>query len=85
MPAKRTTGGISVDDVAAKLPDTFFIMRGQLQSAFGMSNGEIERAVSKGIFVAKYPFGEGTRARFVRTQVLAVARGWEGRAPTIPK
>jgi hypothetical protein len=85
MPAKRTTGGISAAEVATKLPNTFFVMRGHLEAAFGFSRRELERLIAKGIFVAKYPFGTGARARFVRTQVLAVARDWEAGTQPIPK
>ena len=54
-----------------------------LQNA--LTRNEVERLISNGVFVAEYPLGEGTRARFVRTQVLAAARRWESATRTIPK
>lgn len=76
MPAKKTTGGINVSDVEETLPKTYFVMRGQIASAFGFSREETATLITQGVFVAKYPFGSKTRARFVRGQVLAVARNW---------
>lgn len=86
MPAKKTTGGITALEVQSKLPATYFVMRGNLQAAFGFSRTEIDALISSGVFVAKYPFGPKTRARFVRTQVLAAVRKWEASpAEPIPK
>jgi hypothetical protein len=78
MAAKSSSGAITAADVDAKLPRRFFVMRGDLQSAFGLSKEEIAALINDGTFVAKYPLGKaGKRARFVRSQVLAVARKWE--------
>lgn len=77
MPAKKTTGGISAADVDAKLPRTFFVMRGHIQNAYGLTKEEMSLLVACGTFRAEYPFGKKTRARFVRTQVMAVARKME--------
>lgn len=77
MPAKRTSGGISAAEVEAKLPRTFFVMRGHVADAFGLTRHEIRTLVEDGIFRAEYPFGKRRRARFVRTQILQVARKWE--------
>lgn len=86
------TGGITSEAVDAALPRKFFVMRGHVQAAFGLTRKEMDgltvmatQALSKtqkrglaesGKFVAEYPV-DG-RARFIRSQVLAVARQWEG-------
>lgn len=80
MPAKRNTGGINAADVEAKLPAGYFVMRGHIRAAFGFTEEEIRTLIDQNVFRAEYPFGKATRARFVRSQVLGVARRWEGAA-----
>lgn len=91
MPAKVTTGtGVSAADVDAKLPQTFFVMRGHVMAAFGFTGEEMSALVTQRIFRAEYPLGKThtvrkkkkdkvveSRMKFVRSQVLAVARRWE--------
>lgn len=91
MPAKINSAGISMAEVEARLPRTYFLMRGQIREAFGFARHEMDQLVAQGVFRAEYPFGGvrreqrgrrvvlcGARARFVRTQVLAAARRlWE--------
>lgn len=81
MPAKTTTDttGVTAAGVDASLPRTFFVMRGHVRDAFGLTKEEMRTLVDDKTFVAKYPVKNG-RARFVRSQVLAVARRWEGEA-----
>lgn len=69
MSAKNSTGGVSAADVEAKLPRTFFVMRGHVASAFGLTREEMKVLVNDGTFTKSYPLGKNTRARFVRTQV----------------
>lgn len=77
MPAKHGTGGLDAADIEAALPKRYFITRGAIQQAFGFSKQETAALIAKGIFVAKYPLGrERRRARFVRQQIIEVARAW---------
>ena len=80
--------------VEAALPRSFFVTRGDIQRAFFFSSWELAALIRAGVFVAKYPFGGaphkekrgrrtvvcGERARFVRSQVVAVAHQWEASA-----
>jgi len=77
MPAKTASSGIDIKAVEAALPGTFFVMRGHIKVAFGLSRRELDDLVERKVFVAKYPMGARSRARFLRSQVLAVARTWE--------
>ena len=77
MSAKKTTGAVSADAIDAKLPPRFFVMRGDIQNAFGFTKEETAVLIGDGTFVANYPLGKKRRARFARAQVLAVARAWE--------
>lgn len=70
------TGGVDVAAVDAALPRKFFIMRGDVRDAFGLTEEEMTILVAARTFVAEYPI-KGGRARFVRSQVVAVARRWE--------
>jgi hypothetical protein len=79
MPAKTNSAqGVTVEAVDAALPRTFFVMRGHIATAFGLTKEEMAALVRDGTFVAEYPI-KGGRARFVRSQVLAVAKRWEGK------
>lgn len=78
MPAKENnTQGVTAAAVEKALPGTFFVMRGHITTAFGLTKEETRALVDDGTFVAKYPV-KGGRARFVRSQVLGVAKRWEG-------
>jgi hypothetical protein len=80
MPAKKTTGGINVADVETRLPKTYFVMRGHVERAFGLTKEEMTLLIGTKTFVPEYPFGPKTRARFVRSKLLAQARKWESPA-----
>lgn len=77
MPAKNPTGGVTAADVEARLPKTYFVMRGHVQQAFGLTKEETAMLIASRTFVAEYPFGDGTRARFVRSKLITQARKWE--------
>lgn len=77
MAAKKMKGGIDLADVGTKLPATYFVTRGSITEAFGFTKNEVQRLIEKGVFVAKYPLGTGSRARFIRSQVLSAARALE--------
>jgi hypothetical protein len=77
MSAKKTTGAITAAEIDAKLPRRFFVMRGDIQNAFGFTKEETATLIEQKIFVAEYPLGRKRRARFVRALVLTVARNWE--------
>lgn len=85
------TGGMTAAEIDARLPRKLFVKRGDLQRAFGLTRKELDglvvmdsrkltsaqkRAhVAAGRFVAEYPVAG--YARFVRSQLLQVARQWE--------
>lgn len=87
MPAKITSpmSGISAADVEAKLPKGFFVRRGQVRDAFGLTDEDMGALVPE-VFKPQYlpPNKRNgkkrvkSRAVFVRSQVVAVARKWEG-------
>lgn len=80
-----STGGITAAEVEAKLPKKFFVRRGHIIEAFGLSDEEMSALVPS-VFKAQYlPTNkrgkkkvEKSRAVFVRAQVIAIARNWEG-------
>lgn len=93
MAARKATGGISVAEVEAKLPRALFVKRGDIREAFGFTRTEVGVLIDDGTFAAKYPFGKTrkekrgskvvdveSRQRFLRSQVIAVARKWEDAA-----
>lgn len=73
----KRTGGVTVAEIDAMLPRTFYVTRGSVAQAFGFSKRELRALIAQGVFRAEYPFGSGRRARFVRSQVLKVAKNWE--------
>lgn len=87
MPAKTasSTSGISAADIEAKLPKGFFVRRGQVRDAFGLTDEDMGALVPE-VFRPQYlPPNKRkgkkrakSRAVFVRSQVVAVARKWEG-------
>lgn len=82
MPAKKPSGAGSAAEIEASLPRTFFIRRGDVQQAFGLSDDNMAVLVP-GTFHPTYLAPnkargrKGSRALFVRSQVVAVARQWE--------
>lgn len=86
MPAKTTTGGVTVADVEKSLPKAFFVRRGHIMVAFGLTSEEMTALVPD-VFVPHYlPPNKRkrgkkrvskSRAVFVRSKVIAVARQWE--------
>jgi hypothetical protein len=89
MPAKQPNGGRTAAEVDALLPRTMLVMRGHIKAAFGLSDEDL-RAMIPGVFRPaelnlppnkrnkKAKRRLGPRQRFLRSQVLAVARRWEG-------
>lgn len=88
MPAKRSNSARTAAEIDAVLPKTFFVMRGHVQAAFGLTSEEMTCLVASGTFRAEYPFGRtrpgrrpgktiAARARFVRSQVMQLARKME--------
>ena len=75
MSAKNRTGATSAADVEKKLPRTFFVKRGDIMNAFGLSKKEIAALVPE-VFTPA-PVTQFKRDRFARTAVLAVAQRWE--------
>jgi hypothetical protein len=89
MIAKESSraGGVTVADVERILPKTFFVRRGHVRAAFGLTEEEMTALVPS-VFKPTYlpPNRRGkkkiktSRAVFVRVQIVAVARAWgEGR------
>lgn len=76
MAPRNNAAGIDAATIAEKLPKSFFVRRGHVRAAFGLSEEDMTALVANGTFVAEYPV-KGGRACFVRTKVLAVARKWE--------
>jgi hypothetical protein len=81
MPAKKTNGAISVAEIDAALPRTFFVRRGHLRAAFGLSEEDMASLIP-GTFHPTYLSPNKARGRkksralFVRSQVVEVARKW---------
>lgn len=73
------TGGITAAEVEASLPRTYFVKRGDIQRAFGLTREETAALIDDGTFRAEYPVKNG-RARFVRAKIVAIARRWESAA-----
>lgn len=94
MPARGITAneglraGMTVAEVQEKLPRTFFVRRGHVRDAFGLTEEEMSALVGAGIFKPVYlPTNKRgkrkikkSRAVFVRTQLIAVAKQWEAAA-----
>lgn len=82
MPAKKSSGGVTVAEVEASLPRTFFVRRGDVLKAFGLSDDDMSALVPS-VFHPTYLAPNKARGRkksralFVRAQVVAVARQWE--------
>lgn len=72
-PGKRS-GGIDLAEVERLLPATYYVKRGDLQRAFGFSRHDLD-ALIPGTFLPA-PVTAFKRHRFVRSQVIAVARSW---------
>lgn len=82
MPAKSTSGQISVAGVEASLPKGFFVRRGDILKAFNLSDDEMTACVPDPFKPTYLPPNKRrkvkkSRAVFIRTQVMAVARRWE--------
>ena len=84
MPAKLRTGAVTVADVEEKLPRTFFVRRGHVRDAFGLTEEEMSAlvpSVFKPTYLPTNKRGKRkikkSRAVFVRVQIVAVARQWE--------
>lgn len=73
---KNRAGAITAEEVEAKLPLRYFVMRGHVRDALGLSEEEMTVMVENKIFRAEYPV-KGGRARFVRSKIVAYARKLE--------
>jgi len=91
MPANNTSACRSVSEIDRELPNTFFVRRGHIVRAFGLTQEQMTTLVAAGVFTAQYLPTNKTarrgrqavrksRAVFVRSQVLKVAFNWEGAA-----
>lgn len=82
MPAKKTSGAVTLEDVEKALPPSFFVRRGHVRAAFGLSEEEMTALVPD-VFHPTYLSPNKSRRRkksralFVRSHVIAVARQWE--------
>lgn len=84
MASKIREGAVTVAGVEAELPKTFFVRRGHVRDAFGLTEEEMTALVGQ-VFKPTYlPTNkrgrrkiQKSRAVFVRAQIIAVARGWE--------
>lgn len=74
--------GVTAAEVDAALPRGFFVKRGDIMAAFGLGRRDIEALVPEVFKPAPIPpvAGKRPRDRFIRSQVLEVARSWERRA-----
>jgi hypothetical protein len=84
MPANRQSPNpVNYTEIADRLPKSFFVRRGHIRHAFALSEDEMAALVPD-VFKPTYLPPNKRRklkksyALFVRTQVLAVARRWEG-------
>lgn len=82
MPAKKSNGAITVAEVEKSLPRTFFVRRGDVRQAFGLSEEDMTSLVPD-TFHPRYLSPNKARGRkrsralFVRSQIVEVARRWE--------
>ncbi len=79
-----TTSGITAADVDSKLRAGYFVKRGDIMKAFGLSKSDMDALVPEIFKPAPFPKTKTAaaryktnRARFVRSQVMAVAKSWE--------
>lgn len=72
-----TTGqtGVTAADVDAKLRKGVFVKRGDIVAAFGLTRSDMEALVPE-VF-RPVASGRFKRARFLRSQVMDIARTWE--------
>lgn len=89
MPMENPQGGRTAAEVDALLPRSMLVMRGHIRSAFGLSEEDMRAMLSAGIFRPaplnlppnkrnkKAKRRTGPRARYLRSEVMAVARRWE--------
>lgn len=81
MPAKKYNAGSTVAEIETKLPKTFFVRRGDVRDAFGLSEEEMTALVPTTFHPTylspnKARGRKKSRALFVRSQVVDVARQW---------
>lgn len=70
-----TTGGRSAAEIEAALPGKFYVKRGDIMRAFGLTRGDMEALVPDTFRPDPNP--RFHRNRFHRSQVMEVARAWE--------
>ena len=76
--ATPKTGCSCAADIDAALPRSYFVKRGDIISAFGLTRNDMEALVPSAFVPSPNPGFK--RARFVRSQVMEIARKWEKRA-----
>ena len=75
--SKTNDSGITAAEVDQKIRRGYFVKRGDIMKAFGLTRDDMD-ALVPGVFVpADNP--KFKRNRFVRSQVMEVARQWERR------
>lgn len=84
MPNQTKDGGVTAAEVDQKLPRGYFVKRGDIVKAFGLSRAEMDALVPEVFKPAPIPKTNApraryqtNRARFVRSQIMAIARQWE--------
>jgi hypothetical protein len=82
---KTDNPGATAAEIEARLPKTYFVRRGDIVSAFGLSREDFAALVPSVFKPAPLPApkaGKKQYDRFVRAQVLEAARAMEhGRKP----
>lgn len=77
--SKPNDSGTTAAEVDQRLPRSLFVKRGAIMAAFGLTRSDMEALVPD-TFVPS-PSTKFKYARFVRSQVMEVARQWEHRRP----
>ena len=76
MPTENnTTAGRTASEIEQKLTRGYFVKRGDIMKAFGLSKSDMP-ALIPSVFVP-VPNPRFKHKRFVRSQVMEVARRWE--------
>jgi len=75
---KPKDGGVTAEDVDQKLARGVFVKRGDIMKAFGLTRSDMDALVPETFRPADC--AKFKRHRFVRSQVMAIARQWERRA-----
>lgn len=74
-PKSKIPAGVTVAEVDSLLPRSYFVKRGDLARAFGLTRAELEALIPETFVPSPNP--KFKRHRFVRSHILDVARRWE--------